>query len=192
MLRSTFRWPSCVDKPLRMTQRGVSMIEVMVAILITSLGVLAMAGLLATSARFGKTAEFRSVSTLLAADIADRIRANKDGLVSYGLSNTTLATAAPSEVTCAAPGVCTAAEIAAIDLAEWEAALFKNLPSGTGHINLSDAANRMLDIWIIWQDPDALNVTFSDNAGMDVNSGCPPGFSNLNGTPRCMFFRVGL
>lgn len=175
-------------------QRGVSMIEVMVAILITSLGVLAMAGLLATSARFGKTAEFRSISTLMAADIADRIRANRVGLLNYNLANITLNTAAPSQAgACATPGTCLPDEIAAIDLAEWQATLFNNLPGGTGHINLSDAANGMLDIWVIWEDPDALNVGFSVNAGADVNGGCPPAFTTASGnTPRCMFFRVGL
>ncbi|MFZ2990796.1 type IV pilus modification protein PilV [Ideonella sp.] len=184
--RTLLRMPAA-----RTRQGGVSLIEVMVAILITSLGVLAMAGLLATSARFGKTAEFRSVATLLAADMADRIRANRAGVNSYSLPNTSLTTAAPAEGTCATAGACTAAEIAAIDMAEWEAALFNNLPGGTGHIGTTVPNDGMFDIWVIWEDPEALGVAFSDNAG--GNKGCPPNFTTASGTtPRCMFFRVGL
>jgi type IV pilus assembly protein PilV len=58
-------------------QAGVALVEVLVAMLVVSVGVLAMAGLLATASRYGKTSEYRAVATLLAADMADRIRANK-------------------------------------------------------------------------------------------------------------------
>ena len=60
---------------------GVALVEVLVAMLVVSVGVLAMAGLLATASRYGKTTEFRAVATLLAADMADRIRANKAALI---------------------------------------------------------------------------------------------------------------
>ena len=59
---------------------GVSLIEVLVALLVVSLGILAMSGLLTNSTRYGKTSEFRAVATLLANDIADRMRANKAGV----------------------------------------------------------------------------------------------------------------
>ena len=51
-------------------QSGVSLVEVLVALLVVSLGMLAMVGLLGTAARFGKTSELRSSATLLAQDKA--------------------------------------------------------------------------------------------------------------------------
>jgi type IV pilus assembly protein PilV len=178
--------------PLR--QQGASLIEVLVAVLILALGVLAMAGVLAISNRFGKTSEMRSASTLLAADMADRMRANLAGLSSYALMPTALNASAGSASTCTTPGACTAAEMAAVDLAEWNATLYNTLPSGTGFVRVSDATNRMVDLWVIWVEPTALDTGFAANSRTNdtaQSDGCPPNFSAVN-APRCMYFRIGL
>ncbi|MES2091439.1 MAG: type IV pilus modification protein PilV, partial [Pseudomonadota bacterium] len=57
-------------------QRGATLIEVMVSALIVAFGVLAMIALQANSIKFSKTSEYRSVATLLANDLADRMRLN--------------------------------------------------------------------------------------------------------------------
>ena len=46
---------------------------------VVAMGILALAGLLQASTRYSKMSELRSTATLLANDIADRIRANSDG-----------------------------------------------------------------------------------------------------------------
>lgn len=166
----------------------------MVAILIASAGVLSMAGLLGVAARFGKTTEFRSVATLLVADLADRLRANKIGKTQYVLQNTSLATGAPpAAATCANVNQCTINEMVAIDLATWQRTLFNSLPNGTGYISPVDA-NDMFDVWVIWTEPDALSSTDYLNTfdtGKEASQGCPPGF-DIDPVPRCMFFRIGL
>jgi len=179
----------------RRTQvRGSSMIEVLVAIFIASLGILALAGLLGTSSRFGKTSEFRSVATLLAADMADRMRANPAAASSYALSSAVLATAAPDSLgDCVIPDSCTKEEIAARDIAAWSRVLYQSLPNGTGYVTQTDAVNHVFDMWVIWRDPDALSRgdLNAKTDGDDKSSACPPEFSEEN-NPRCMFFRVGL
>lgn len=175
-------------------QHGSTLLEVLVAVLILALGVLAMAGVLAVSNRFGKTSEMRSLSTLLANDMADRMRANPAGLASYSLTPTALASSAGSAATCATAGACTAAEMAAVDLAEWKAAIYKALPSGTGYVTVSDTTNRMVDVWVIWVEPSALDTNFVANSrtvSTSQASGCPPNFATTN-APRCMYFRIGL
>jgi len=180
----------------RRGHQGVALIEVLVAILVVSLGMLAMAGLLSTSTRFGKTSEFRSVATLLASDLADRMRANfgsAAGAVYAGLTPSALATGIPTAATCANPDACTQAEIAAVDVAAWEAALYKALPSGTGYIG-ANADYTLFDVWVIWRetDADSAAATGVGNAtNVDGKDGCPPNFSE-EGSPRCMHFRVGL
>jgi len=178
----------------RRRQGGVSLIEVLVAILVASAGVLAMAGLLGVAARFGKTTEFRSMATLLVADLADRIRANKQGKTLYVLNNTTLATGgATAAAACANVNLCTIAELAAIDLAAWQRTLFNSLPNGTGYISAVDA-NDMLDVWVVWTEPDALSTSDYRNSfdtGKEASQGCPPGF-DIDPVPRCMYFRLGL
>jgi type IV pilus assembly protein PilV len=185
--------PRRAARPSGQTQRGVSMIEVLVALLVVSLGLLALAGLLGTASRFGKTSEFRAAATLLAQDITDRLRANLKGAQDgqYDLATTELAEALPeAPAACANAAACTAAELAAIDLAEWQATLFHSLPRGTGHVAFSGEA---ADIWIVWQDPS----TFEDDvdktrflSGADDKSACPPGFNVADPIPSCMYFRV--
>jgi type IV pilus assembly protein PilV len=175
-------------------QSGFSLIEVMVAILVASAGILSMAGLLGVAARFGKTTEFRSVAALLAADLSDRLRANKVGKSQYVLLNTSLAAGAvPAADACANPDICTTPELVAIDLAAWQRTLFNSLPSGTGYISAVDA-NDMFDVWIVWTDPDALsssNFLNTFDTGKEASQGCPPSF-DIDPVPRCMFFRIGL
>jgi len=164
-----------------------------------SFGILALSGLLGAAARYGKTSEFRSTATLLAADIADRMRANMPALnplavpvgsiTAYDVTDPWEADMAePPAAECANP--CTAAQMAAMDVAEWRRALYFSLPNGTGYLAY-DPGSRSADVWIAWLDPAAS----SDEAKFgsdDQHQECPPGFRELTPQPRCMFFRVGL
>ena len=172
------------------------MIEVLVAILIVSLGVLALAGLLGVSSRLGKTSEFRATAALLAADITDRMRANRKGADDgdYALANTALADSTTAKVVCALATACTGEEIAAIDLAEWQALLYNALPQGTGYIAADATSTNVADVWVVWRDPDALNDgSKADNTiiASGLQNRCPPGFGT-DEKPSCMYFRVGL
>ena len=61
--------------PRRMS--GVSLIEVLVSIVVASIGLLALAGVNAAALRYAKMTQYRAVATQMASDIADRMRANK-------------------------------------------------------------------------------------------------------------------
>jgi type IV pilus assembly protein PilV len=160
------------------TQSGVSLIEVLVAMLVVSFGVLALSGLMAAASRLGKTSEFRAVATLLAADVADRMRANKIGVSSYELLNAydPPADAPPDANACAKPKECTPQELAAIDMADWAQALFHGLPGGQGYIAVDGTQNPPVaaDVWVAWLDPKASEneSTFGDDAG--DHQECPP------------------
>lgn len=179
----------------RTVQRGVSLIEMLVAILVVSMGVLALAGLLGTASRYGKTSEFRSIATLQAADISDRMRANLAGanVGAYVLDNTALRTEAPdAAAACANAQHCEPGEMASQDLAAWQAALFVGLPQGTGYVAY-DTTRRTADVWVMWRDPSALSGNEYLNAADAGRSACPPDFKPEGlDKPRCMFFRVGL
>jgi len=55
-------------------QQGLSLIEALVAVVVLALGLLGLAGLQATSIKSNDSALFRSQATLLAYDMADRMR----------------------------------------------------------------------------------------------------------------------
>ena len=60
-----------------MMQKGFTLIEVMVAVFVLAVGVLGMAGMQAVSVRESQNSIFRSTADILAADMADRLRANR-------------------------------------------------------------------------------------------------------------------
>jgi type IV pilus assembly protein PilV len=184
---------------LNRPQRGVALVEVLVAMLVVSVGVLAMAGLLAMASRYGKTSEYRAVATLLASDMADRIKANKAALIAdvtdYDVTGEyddwSEEPADPGE--CATASQCTPAEIATRDIAEWSQSVYGALPGGAGFVSVTevgdvgtDRHNYAADVWIAWLDPDA------DEGSPAADDECPPAFQNEDPQPRCTFFRMGL
>lgn len=69
-------------------QRGVSLIEVLVAVVIFSIGVLGVALMQLKSAQFTKQAGSRTVAVVQARSLADAMRANPAGV--YGVANQSL------------------------------------------------------------------------------------------------------
>ena len=64
-------------------QQGFSLIEVLIALIIMSVGMLGIAGLYVQSLQAGRTSMFRHQAVALAGDVADRIRANPTAGISY-------------------------------------------------------------------------------------------------------------
>lgn len=175
----------------------MTLVEVLVAILIVSFGLLAMAAMQANAIKYSKTSELRAVATLLARDLGDRIRANSPGGVppagAYTLTDAYAAiTEAPTVPACTNAAACTPAEIAARDLAEWQRSLFASLPGADGYVVVNGtAAPVTVDIWIAWNDPQEQDAPRAD-AG--TASECPSAFvaSSTTNPPRCAYFRIGL
>jgi type IV pilus assembly protein PilV len=122
----------------RLKQSGFNLIEVMIALVVVSIGLLGMAILQMTSLQQNQSAYHRSQATLLAYDITDRMRANMDEVDagSYFAASGALTSDCIS-YTGSASG-CTPAEMAAHDLAEWQASLVNELPEGSGRVCRSD------------------------------------------------------
>lgn len=116
-------------------QRGVSIIEVLVTLLTVSLALLGTVGLQAYSLRLNQGALFRIQAVLLVADLAERLEANKAGAVS-GLY------LQPGDSTrnCVAQS-CSPADMAAYDLAQWQAAVSAALPHATTQVTRAEAGN---------------------------------------------------
>lgn len=180
-----------VRKPGR-TKRsgtGASLLEVLVSILLISFGLLAMAALNGAAVRYNKTSEFRTIAAQLANDYVDRMRANKDGfeLSAYDVTAEYEELADQTVPPCATPTSCTAAEIAAIDKAEWLNAVKDALPGGNAFIK-REGTTSYADLWVVWLDPDSA-VDLEDPVAAGE---CPADLGDPPKMPRCMFFRVGL
>jgi type IV pilus assembly protein PilV len=175
----------------RTRQRGSSLLEVMIAILITSFGMLGLGGLAAATQRYVKMAQFQSVGNLMAADLGERMRGNIDGFQqgSYVRANA-YSTAAVELPSCVNTAACTVTEMAALDMAQWVGELQKRLPGGDAHVKL-DAANALAtDIWILWMDPQASDLSVATSN--DCPAAALAGLASNAPKPRCMYYRISL
>ena len=120
-------------------QRGFTLIEVMVAVIVLSIGLLGLAALQTTGLRNNHSAYYRSQATFLAYDIIDRMRANRDAATA---GNYDLAiSATPSG----------GSSIAAADQVEWINSLGNLLPSGDGSIAVTPATGAATVV-VQWDD----------------------------------------
>jgi type IV pilus assembly protein PilV len=122
-MRTLTRPRTLADTGLPAKQSGVALLEVAVSVLVISIGVLGLAGLQIAAKRAGYEALQRTTASALANDIIERMRGNPTQLDSYNGANVGAVTniTDASGQNCAAG--CTAEELAARDLWEWEQAI---------------------------------------------------------------------
>lgn len=126
---------------MKARQRGFSLIEVLITMLLMSIGLLGIAGIIATNLKNNHGAYARSQATLLANDIVERMRANRAAAEKA---------ASPYAIAIGAePG--TGTDIPTADVREWRALLAASLPSGTGAVAV-DADTRDVTVTIQWDD----------------------------------------
>jgi type IV pilus assembly protein PilV len=122
---------------------GFTLIEVLVAVLVLSIGLLGLASLQATSLRFNTDSSAQTLATYLANDMADRMRANVNQAPNYPNQG------AQADPTCYSGG-CSPTQMAGNDIAEWTNALVQNLPAGQGTITA--AGGGVYTIRVMWDE----------------------------------------
>ena len=126
---------------------GFTLIEVLVALVIMSVGMLGIAGLYVHSMQAGRTSVLHHHAVTLAGDVADRIRANPRAVAAY--------TAGGADNNCILGGIdCTPAEMAANDIFIWDQQAADSLPTGTVTIVFDNAvAPPTYEITVAWEEP---------------------------------------
>ncbi len=198
--------------------RGVSLIEVLVSIVISAIGLLALAGVNAASMRYTKMSQYRATATQLANDMGERIRANKGqaaaaavvgppaipavvatgffaGNYDYGSNFAAQATAATlpigNDLCNTAAITCTSAQIATLDLAQWRISVRNQLPEGSVFLVRRDAEVAM-DLWVVWRDPAVANADESPTLATECPNGLDKGDDSQPASIRCSYFRINL
>ena len=128
-------------------QHGFSLVEVLIALIIMSVGMLGIATLFVQSMQAGRTSMFRHHAVTMAGDVADRIRANPRAGAAYeGLG---------ADNGCVGTGNdCNEAAMAAHDILLWGAQAGESLPNGTVTITYNDVVTPPeYTIRIDWDEP---------------------------------------
>ncbi len=141
-------------------RRGIALMEALIAIVLLSVGALGYAALQMKGLSASSSAMWRSKAGILAYEMADRMRANRAGVVAGSYN----ALGAPQAVLdCGAAADCTPARMAQLDHAQWNATLANDLPGGSGVVcqdaspddgrndaTACDGAGSMLAIKVFW------------------------------------------
>lgn len=121
-------------RKLSLRSAGFSLLEVLVALLIMSIGLLGLAALQTVGLTFNRQSYGRTQATLQAYDIIDRIRANKsnNAVINSNYDNVALGTT-PGTTDCSS-STCDSGQMADYDIRTWNNANKSILPQGKGAI----------------------------------------------------------
>ena len=153
-------------------KRGFTLLEVLIALLVLSIGLLGLAALQTVGMRSSQMATQRTLATQYTIDIMDRMRANPGGLTAgnryyvIDAHDPTPVIAADCDAT-----ACTTEQLAGFDLAQWRAGVNK-LPGGKSRIS-RDAANgtgvHTISVhWNATRDPAVTGLTCPSASATDL------------------------
>lgn len=196
--------------PPAATQRaqGVTLIEVMIAILILSFALLGIAGLQITAAKYKIDTWARAAASTLISDLSERVRVNTDSAGSsfftgvnvasaYAISDTwaTQQAASFTVSTNCETASCSSADRATYDLLVWRQKVRDAMPQGAAMI--SGTRRDGLDVTLMWMDKELINpadktlaasTTCTGNeSGMAQQTCCPSAAAVPSGV-RCARF----
>ena len=126
-----------------MKTNGFTLLEVLIALVIFSFGLLALAALMAKGLQYNTSALHRSYASAQAYDIADRMRANRLGITA---GNYDSISGVGSDPGCIATG-CTPAQMAQYDGWAWNSANAALLPSGSGSVTTDGTTYTITVTW---------------------------------------------
>ena len=129
---------------------GFTLLEVLIAIVVLSIGLLGLAGLQAAGLRNNNSAYMRTIATQQIYDMTDRLRNKPEGVASTGYDAVTGIPTSPN-LDCLTATGCSPADMATYDAFEWNTANKNLLPSGQGTVTRVGTTNRFT-ITVMWDD----------------------------------------
>lgn len=151
-----------VEQRTGKTGAGFTLLEVLITVLILSIGLLGLSGLQVTGLRYNQSAYWRGQATLIAYDIIDRMRVNRDGVAAGAYDAIDSTATLPGDPNCVSDTAgCTAAQMAQHDIREW-AGNFVNinnsndfipaLPNASATVTRDAIDTTLFSVTISWQE----------------------------------------
>ena len=143
------------------SQRGVSLIEALVALLVLALGIMGMAGIQTRTLVESRTTNSRAIAVQMVSDLLDRMQAN----VGVRLTPPVPPAVNPYIVNWGDPVAgadcfttgCNAANLASFDLNQWKTTLARLLPAGDARVFQSPTDPTQFGVLIGWAATQAKN-----------------------------------
>ena len=137
-------------KPLHSLTHGFTLLEVLIAVVVLSFGLMGLAGIQAVGVRNTHSANLRTLAVQQAYDMADRMRANATGVTNGNYSAITATI--PADPGCIST-VCIPADLATYDQFVWNTNNAAMLPSGSGTVAVAGVTpNQTYVITVMWND----------------------------------------
>jgi len=146
------------------TARGFTLVEVLVALIVLSLGLLGISSLILNALKANDSSGMRTQAIILANSMLDSMRGNIPAATGGQYNTTGGPGSATNCVNVAVSAQCSASQIANNDIYNWEKKLAV-LPAGTGNI----AASTVTGYTTV-----TITVQWDDTRAVSVFSGCPP------------------
>ena len=147
-------------------QRGVTLIESLVALVVIALGILGILGVQMRTLTDTQTGVRRAQAIRLIEDMGERMKVNPNALANINAYVTAFADT-PTLPNCASG--CNAAQLAAYDVAVWKRIVRENLPTGQASIFVPPAASglatglgRQLGVMIAWRENERAGTKTDD------------------------------
>ncbi len=162
---------------------GFTLIEVLVSMVILSIGLLGIAKLMLFSSRSNDSAYLRSQATELAYEILDNMRANRQEAIALTYNTTAGAratTAAPPAVICNGAAQCSTTQQAVFDVYQWKLRLdtasnpggptIGALPLGAGSVTATPVGSQATVVIVVSWDDTVAQSTYGAAAATNTQS----------------------
>ena len=148
-------------------QKGISLLEVLIALVVLSIGLLGLAQLQVTGIKQNQDAWLRSQATNLTYDMLDRLRVNRNAARGGNYDQ-----AFPAQVACVRNrqnlAIPAGANLATRDLIEWNNIVACSLPDGRGQI--IHHGNNQFTVEVRWNEDRVENIAGENNAAYQTFS----------------------
>lgn len=127
-------------------QQGFSLLEILITLIILSIGLLGLAALQSVSLKNVNNSQFRTVAIHYAYDIAERMRSNRTGVTQNGYA------AIKGNETAPGCSTCSTSQLAQLDAFEWNQMIKRSptdggLPSGNGTVTENGNVHDIVVSW---------------------------------------------